>query len=349
MPGADPAGYAGFRDKVNRHVGRRIGAALLLSVFNFAYEATRRETQGPVGFQPESAVTAAVGQSIAELGKQMVERSRLPESRRLRQAGRVRALRAKGVVRSRSSGLAAFGDHELREAHDEHEQDHGHDRLRDACRRSRDLLATEICDDLRDAGYAPKKPDDGKHDPAVRRGDAKSVLQPQCAEARERDPEEGRDQCGHADRARSNIAPKTEHDECHGNSHHHFSHGSGVAPPLANKRSESRGTDLLSLSSRVRLIWTAELWLHQPEAPLLRAGPDHGATGSIGGGARVSALLTHVYTEPAPGDNRQTHFSCSPARWLRPARSNEAVFQHSDSPRGAAENQGSRASPKARP
>jgi type IV secretion system protein VirB10 len=74
MPGADPSGYAGFRDKVNRHVGRRIGAALMMTVFNFAYEATRRESQGPVGFQPESAVTAALGQSISELGKQMVER-----------------------------------------------------------------------------------------------------------------------------------------------------------------------------------------------------------------------------------------------------------------------------------
>ena len=74
MPGADPSGYAGFRDKVNRHVGRRIGAALMMTVFNLAYEATRRQSEGPVGFQPESAVTAAVGQSIAELGKQMVER-----------------------------------------------------------------------------------------------------------------------------------------------------------------------------------------------------------------------------------------------------------------------------------
>ena len=74
MPGADPSGYAGFRDKVNRHVGRRIGAALMMTVFNFAYEATRRQSQSPVGFQPESAVTAALGQSISELGKQMVER-----------------------------------------------------------------------------------------------------------------------------------------------------------------------------------------------------------------------------------------------------------------------------------
>jgi type IV secretion system protein VirB10 len=74
MPGADPSGYAGFRDKVNRHVGRRIGAALMLSVFNFAYEASRQQTQNSIGFQPQSAVTAAVGQSIAELGKQMVER-----------------------------------------------------------------------------------------------------------------------------------------------------------------------------------------------------------------------------------------------------------------------------------
>ncbi|NNE20588.1 MAG: hypothetical protein HKN10_19140, partial [Myxococcales bacterium] len=74
MPGADPSGYAGFRDKVNRHVGRRIGAALMLSVFNFAYEASRQQTQNAIGFQPQSAVTAAVGQSIAELGRQMVER-----------------------------------------------------------------------------------------------------------------------------------------------------------------------------------------------------------------------------------------------------------------------------------
>lgn len=74
MPGADPSGYAGFRDKVNRHVGRRIGAALMMSVFNFAYEASRQQTQNTLGFQPQSAVTAAVGQSVAELGRQMVER-----------------------------------------------------------------------------------------------------------------------------------------------------------------------------------------------------------------------------------------------------------------------------------
>jgi type IV secretion system protein VirB10 len=74
MPGADPAGYAGFRDKVNRHVGRRIGAALMMTVFNLAFEVTRRQSESPVGFQPQSAVTAAVGQSISELGKQMVER-----------------------------------------------------------------------------------------------------------------------------------------------------------------------------------------------------------------------------------------------------------------------------------
>ena len=109
------------------------------------------ESAGVDLFPTQSAVTAAVGQWVAELGREMVDRSRLSESGRLRQAGRVRALRAKGVVRSRSSGLAAFGYHELYEAHDQHEQDHGHDRLRDACCRPRDLLATEIGDDLRDA------------------------------------------------------------------------------------------------------------------------------------------------------------------------------------------------------
>jgi type IV secretory pathway VirB10-like protein len=74
MPGADPAGYAGFKDKVNRHVGRRIGAALLMTVFNLGFEVTRQQSDAGLGNQTQSAVTSAVGQSIAELGRQMVER-----------------------------------------------------------------------------------------------------------------------------------------------------------------------------------------------------------------------------------------------------------------------------------
>lgn len=74
MAGADPAGYAGFRDKVNRHVARRVGAALMLSIFNITAEVTRRASQTGRGFQAQSAVGTAVGESVAELGRQMVER-----------------------------------------------------------------------------------------------------------------------------------------------------------------------------------------------------------------------------------------------------------------------------------
>jgi type IV secretion system protein VirB10 len=85
MPGADPAGYAGFTDKVNRHVARRIGAALLLTVFNLGAELTRQAGQTARGFQTESAVTAAVGQSVAELGREMVEKeSEVPNTLQIR-------------------------------------------------------------------------------------------------------------------------------------------------------------------------------------------------------------------------------------------------------------------------
>lgn len=72
MAGVDPSGYAGFRDQVKRHVGRRVGAALLLSVFNVSYELSRSRSQGP--YSAESAVSSAVGQSLAELGREMIER-----------------------------------------------------------------------------------------------------------------------------------------------------------------------------------------------------------------------------------------------------------------------------------
>jgi len=83
--GADPAGYAGFKDKVNRHVARRIGAALLLTVFNLGAELTRQAGETARGFQTQSAVTAAVGQSVAELGREMVEKeSEVPNTLQIR-------------------------------------------------------------------------------------------------------------------------------------------------------------------------------------------------------------------------------------------------------------------------
>jgi len=99
MPGADPAGYAGFKDKVNRHVARRIGAALLLTVFNLGAELTRQAGQTLRGFQTQSAVTAAVGQSVAELGREMVEKeSEVPNTIQIRPGYRFNVMVNKDIA-----------------------------------------------------------------------------------------------------------------------------------------------------------------------------------------------------------------------------------------------------------
>jgi len=99
MPGADPAGYAGFKDKVNRHVARRIGAALLLTVFNLGAALTRQAGETARGFQTQSAVTAAVGQSVAELGREMVEKeSEVPNTLQIRPGYRFNVMVNKDIA-----------------------------------------------------------------------------------------------------------------------------------------------------------------------------------------------------------------------------------------------------------
>jgi type IV secretion system protein VirB10 len=99
MPGADPAGYAGFKDKVKRHVARRIGAALLLTVFNLGAELTRQASETAQGFQTQSAVTAAVGQSVAELGREMVEKeSEVPNTLQIRPGYRFNVMVNKDIA-----------------------------------------------------------------------------------------------------------------------------------------------------------------------------------------------------------------------------------------------------------
>lgn len=74
MPGTDPSGYAGFQDQVKRHIGRRIGSAMLVTAFNVGYELSRRQNQGTSLAGAESAVSSAVGEGIAELGSEMVQK-----------------------------------------------------------------------------------------------------------------------------------------------------------------------------------------------------------------------------------------------------------------------------------
>src|SRR5262249_38620243 len=75
MPGVDLSGYAGLRDRVNHHWGRRIGAVVLRSMLNIG---TRMQAvdEAPVRFIPTLGQEAAqdVGQGIGRAGQQVVQR-----------------------------------------------------------------------------------------------------------------------------------------------------------------------------------------------------------------------------------------------------------------------------------
>jgi type IV secretion system protein VirB10 len=73
MLGGDQAGYAGFKQKVDNHYSRLVGAALLASVFTAAGKmATQndRDNQGN-----ETAAAEAVMQTMTSLGAQLAEKN----------------------------------------------------------------------------------------------------------------------------------------------------------------------------------------------------------------------------------------------------------------------------------
>ena len=98
MPGTDPSGYAGFRDQVKRHIGRRVGSAMLVTAFNVGYELSRRQNQGGSLVGTESAVSSAVGEGIAELGREMVQKEMdIPSSLRIRPGYRFQIMVQKDI------------------------------------------------------------------------------------------------------------------------------------------------------------------------------------------------------------------------------------------------------------
>lgn len=98
MPGADPSGYAGFRDQVKRHIGRRIGSAMLVTAFNVGYELSRRQNQGSSLAGTESAVSSAVGEGIAELGREMIQKEMdVPSTLRIRPGYRFQIMVQKDI------------------------------------------------------------------------------------------------------------------------------------------------------------------------------------------------------------------------------------------------------------
>lgn len=77
MPGADRAGYAGFRDKVNNHYGRIYGNAFLLSVFSAGIQLSQPAAPaGPNGtYDTQQVASAELGRQLGQLGVEQARRN----------------------------------------------------------------------------------------------------------------------------------------------------------------------------------------------------------------------------------------------------------------------------------
>ncbi|WP_025983523.1 TrbI/VirB10 family protein [Xanthomonas phaseoli] len=79
MPGADTAGYAGFRDQVNNHYVRIFASALLMSGVTAAasYATDRNSNTGSTFSQPtaSSELSQALGQQLGQVTAQMISKN----------------------------------------------------------------------------------------------------------------------------------------------------------------------------------------------------------------------------------------------------------------------------------
>lgn len=79
MPGADSAGYAGFRDKVDHHYSRIYGSALLMSgiIAGITYSQNTNQSNQFGYAQPTagSVLSQALGQQLGEVTSQMVSKN----------------------------------------------------------------------------------------------------------------------------------------------------------------------------------------------------------------------------------------------------------------------------------
>lgn len=75
MPGADQAGAAGFRDRVDNHYGQTFGSAILLSLFGAGVQLSQPR-QSSVFAPPTNGQIAAgaLGQQVGELGMETARR-----------------------------------------------------------------------------------------------------------------------------------------------------------------------------------------------------------------------------------------------------------------------------------
>jgi type IV secretion system protein VirB10 len=73
MPGADPAGYAGFKDKVDRHLLRVFGSAVLMSVIGAGFQMSQPDAdlESPT---PQQQAAAQLAQELAQVSREQIRR-----------------------------------------------------------------------------------------------------------------------------------------------------------------------------------------------------------------------------------------------------------------------------------
>lgn len=74
MPGTDQGGYAGFHDKVNNHLWKIFGNALLLSAFSAGVQLSQPQSTNGQNYNSSQIVAGALGQQLGEVGMTMAQR-----------------------------------------------------------------------------------------------------------------------------------------------------------------------------------------------------------------------------------------------------------------------------------
>ncbi len=78
MPGADSAGYGGFRDQVNHHLVRIYGSALLMSGIVAGVSYSQSRNQNTSGYQQPTAgdvLSQSLGQQLGEVTAKLVDKN----------------------------------------------------------------------------------------------------------------------------------------------------------------------------------------------------------------------------------------------------------------------------------
>jgi type IV secretion system protein VirB10 len=76
MPGADGAGYAGFKDQVNNHYARVFGSALLMSAVIAGVSLSQRDAGGAFGRQSAGSILSqSVGQQLGQATARLMNKN----------------------------------------------------------------------------------------------------------------------------------------------------------------------------------------------------------------------------------------------------------------------------------